>query len=89
MQSFNFLIRHIKGTLNALADYLSRMYPLPESPAAVAHWSKPTVLPIVKFLLNSHIPSETGYAPFQLRFCDRDMLYLPLPKDNPLPEQAE
>ena len=39
MQSFNFLIRHIKGSLNALADYLSRMCPLPESPAAVAHVS--------------------------------------------------
>jgi hypothetical protein len=26
MQSFNFSIRHIKGSLNTLADYLSRMY---------------------------------------------------------------
>ena len=55
----------------------------------LSQWSKPTVLPIVKFLLNSHISSETGYAPFQLRFGDRDMLYLQLPKDNSLPEQAE
>ena len=54
----------------------------------LSQWSKPTVLPIVKFLLNSHISSETGYSSFhQLRFGDRDMLYLP--KDNSLPEQAE
>jgi hypothetical protein len=33
MQSFNFLIRHIRGSLNTIADYLSRMHTNPSIPA--------------------------------------------------------
>ena len=31
MQSFNFLIRHIRGSLNTIADYFSRMHTNPST----------------------------------------------------------
>ena len=33
MQSFNFLIRHIRGSLNTFANYLSRMHTNPSTPS--------------------------------------------------------
>ncbi len=38
----------------------------------LSRWSHDTVFPIIKFLLNSHVLSETGMEPFPLRFEDRD-----------------
>jgi len=54
----------------------------------ISQWSKPTVLPIVKHLINSHISSETGNSPMKLRFGDKDSLYMRLPPDGSLPEKA-
>jgi hypothetical protein len=51
-------------------------------------WSDDTVFPIIKFLLNSHVSSETGMEPFRLRFGDRDKIFMQLPETNSLPESA-
>ena len=37
LQSYNFQIRHIPGKDNTVADWLSRMYPLPEIPLSALH----------------------------------------------------
>jgi hypothetical protein len=37
LQSYNFQIRHIPGKENTVADWLSRMYPLPEIPLSTLH----------------------------------------------------
>jgi hypothetical protein len=68
------VLRHLKALV-----YDERM---------ISQWSKPTVLPIVKHLINSHISSETGHSPMRLRFGDKDSLYMKLPPDGTLPEKA-
>ena len=42
MQSFNFLIRHIRGSLNTIADFLSRMYinPSTHTLTAILEWEE-------------------------------------------------
>ena len=43
-------------------------------------WSKPHVLGIVQFLLNSEISSETGVTPFEYTFGSTDFKHIVLPK---------
>ena len=54
----------------------------------LSRWSHDTVFPIIKFLINSHVSSETGMEPFRLRFGDRDKIFMQLPETNSLPENA-
>jgi hypothetical protein len=68
------ILRHLKALI-----YEERL---------LTQWSKPSVLPLIKFIINSHVSSQTGYPPYQLRFGDRDMLYLKLPEDGTLPQKA-
>jgi hypothetical protein len=54
----------------------------------LSRWSDDTVFPIIKFLINSHVSSETGMEPFRLRFGDKDRIFMNLPETNSLPENA-
>jgi hypothetical protein len=54
----------------------------------LSYWSSDTVFPVVKFLLNSHVSSETGMEPFRLRFGDRDKVFMQLPNAKATPENA-
>ena len=54
----------------------------------LSRWSHDTVFPIIKFLLNSHVSSETGMEPFRLRFGDRDKIFMQLPATDSLPDNA-
>ena len=54
----------------------------------LSRWSDDTVFPISKFLINSHISSETGMEPFRLRFGDRDQIFMQLPETSSLPDNA-
>ncbi len=54
----------------------------------LSRWSHDTVFPIIKFLLNSHVSSETGMEPFRLRFGDRDKVFMQLPATDSLPDSA-
>ena len=68
------ILRHLKALV-----YDERM---------IGQWSKPTVLPIIKHMINSHVSSETGNSPMTLRFGDKDSLYMRLPPDGTLPDKA-
>lgn len=68
------ILRHLKALV-----YDERM---------ISQWSKPTVLPIIKHMINGHVSSETGYSPMTLRFGDKDSLYMKLPPDGSLPDKA-
>ena len=39
-------------------------------------WSLPTVLPLVEYLVNSHVSSETGIIPLEATFGSQDAIYL-------------
>ena len=52
----------------------------------LSRWSHGTVFPIIRFLLNSHVSSETGMEPFRLRFGDRDKIFMQLPATDSLPD---
>ena len=54
----------------------------------LSRWSHDTVFPIIKFLINSHVSSETGMEPFRLRFGDRDKIFMQLLETNSLPDNA-
>lgn len=47
-------------------------------------WSDPTVLPIIMYILNSEINSETGYTPLELHFGSRVSLMQQLPSTMPV-----
>ena len=43
-------------------------------------WSSPTILPLVQYMINSHVSSETGVVPFQAVFGTVDATYFCLPE---------
>ena len=54
----------------------------------LSRWSDDTVFPIIIFLINSHVSSETGMEPFRLRFGDRDQIFMQLPETNSIFDNA-
>ena len=59
LQGFNFLIRHIKGTENKVADYMSRFFdmkPLQDTPTMAAiHSTVYNMCALFSFLESDHI----------------------------------
>jgi hypothetical protein len=45
-------------------------------------WSKPHIIGIIQFLLNSEKSAETGFTPFEYIFGSTDVSYFQLPKDS-------
>ena len=43
-------------------------------------WSHPTILPLIKFILNDSVNSETGLRPFDAKFGSEQGTYLRLPE---------
>ena len=46
-------------------------------------WSKPHVIGIIQFILNSEVSSETGITPFEYTFGSLDSPYFVLPETSP------
>ena len=76
------------GVEPANREYLRHLKALVYDERVLSCWSDDTVFPIIKFLINSHISSETGMEPFRLRFGDRDKVFMKLPKTNSMPNNA-
>ena len=49
----------------------------------VHEWSSPFVLPLVFFIINSHISSETNLIPYEAHFGSEDVEYFQLPDGLP------
>ncbi len=49
----------------------------------VHEWSSPFVLPLVFFIINSHISSETNLIPYEAHFGSEDVEYFQLPYGLP------
>jgi hypothetical protein len=88
VHAFSLVDRHeSNGVEGTNKQILRHIRALVQEERVAKVWSTPTVLPIIFFLINSHISSETGYTPFQLHFGSDEATYFKMPESLPEGEQ--
>jgi hypothetical protein len=88
---FSLVNRHesngVEGTNKQILRHLRALV---HEERIVEQWSSPTVLPVIFFIINSHVSSETGLSPFEAHFGSDDATYLKVPSNlSPNKQQHE
>jgi phospholipid-translocating ATPase len=88
---FSLVNRHesngVEGTNKQILRHLRA---LTHEERIIDQWSSPSVLPVIFFIINSHVSSETGIAPFEAHFGSEDATYFKIPPDlSPNAKQSE
>jgi hypothetical protein len=81
---FSLVDRHesngVEGTNKQILRHLRALV---QEERIVDQWSSPTVLPVVFYLINSHVSSETGLTPFEAHFGSDEATYFRVPESIP------
>jgi hypothetical protein len=84
---FSLVARHqSNGVEGSNKIVLKHLRALVYDQKIVKHWSKPTVLPLIQFMMNCEdISSESGIVPLHAHFGNIDEIYHRLPSDTQIP----
>jgi hypothetical protein len=86
---FSLVDRHeSNGVERASAEVLTKLRALCADYRMEKQWSRPRILKLAEWFLNSQVHSETGISPFEAKFGTFDAKYHQLPKSLPMSELA-